>query len=782
MADVGQSGHVNNTEIVAENEGSEPRGLPNLADPDPVNSREGLNRQNTVDQENAALPATDPLRTHNSVTLSRTQSQREPEAPNDGINLRLIFEMLQEQRAAIAEQGMAIARLQSGQGEAGPEKAKGAVEIGRNEPRMVESDDSRAGSSTEVLKMLETLAKRVDSTEKRVETYNSRVDQIPGAPPLLKGPNSKRYVQRPFPPSAAPKLIPKRFKMPDIQKYNGTTDPHEHVTSYTCAIKGNDMEEDEIESVLLKKFGETLSKGALTWYDHLPEHSITSFEMLADAFVKAHAGAIKVQARKADIFRITQRDDELLREFVTRFQRERMELPPVPEEWAAQAFTKGLNMLSSVASAKLKENLLEYEAITWADVHNRYESKIRVEDDQFELSPIKLKADRGFEKPRRGYEAKSESSKERFRPYSHPERSNSRSEKPREGPSHFSGRGSKLDARPLNSRGLSFRSDTGSSASNKGPPRISEYNFNVSTSDLVSAISRISNVRWLKPLKTDPGQGDPSMVCEYHGTHGHKTEDCRHLREEVARLLKNGHLRDLLSERARNYYKGREVHQRVEPVEHQHIINMIVGGIDIPRVPIMKRTKISIIGEKRTRDHLPGGSISFDDGDAEGIIQPHNDLCGNFVLIFKTKVKRILIDPGSSANIIRWRVVEQLGLLDRIVPATRVLSGFNMASETTKGEISLPVNIEAAIQQTLFYVIEGDMKYNALLGRPWIHSMRAVPSTLHQLLKFPTLEGVKTIRGEQPAAKEMFAVEESVPRPKEPARKEMGITGGEAPQ
>ncbi|XP_060178113.1 uncharacterized protein LOC132608053 [Lycium barbarum] len=115
------------------------------------------------------------------------------------------------------------------------------------------------------------------------------------------------------------------------------------------------------------------------------------------------------------------------------------------------------------------------------------------------------------------------------------------------------------------------------------------------------------------------------------------------------------------------------------------------------------------------------------------------------------KVKRILIDLGSSANIIRWRVVEQLKLLDQIIPVARILSGFNMASETTKVEISLPINIDGTIQQTVFYVIEGDMKYNALLGRPWIQSMRAAPSTLHQLLKFPTPEGIKTIRGEQPA-------------------------------
>ena len=268
------------------------------------------------------------------------------------------------------------------------------------------------------------------------------------------------------------------------------------------------------------------------------------------------------------------------------------------------------------------------------------------------------------------------------------------------------------------------------------------------------------------------------MVCEYHGTHGHRTEDCRQLREEVARLLKNGHLRELLSERAKNHYKEREAHRRVEPVEPQHIINMIIGGTDTPRGPVMKRTKVSIVREKRNRDYLPEGSISFSNEDAEGIIQPHNDALVISILIFKTQVKRILIDPGSSANIIRWRVVEQLRLLDQIVPVARVLSGFNMASETTKGEISLPVNIDGTIQQTVFYVIEGDMKYNALLGRPWIHSMRAVPSTLHQLLKFPTPEGIKTIRGEQPAAREMFAVEEATPQPKKSDQKEEDSTGG----
>ncbi|XP_060183169.1 uncharacterized protein LOC132613135 [Lycium barbarum] len=232
-----------------------------------------------------------------------------------------------------------------------------------------------------------------------------------------------------------------------------------------------------------------------------------------------------------------------------------------------------------------------------------------------------------------------------------------------------------------------------------------------------------------------------------------QTDGCKGLRDEVARLLKNGHLREFLSERTNSHFKNTEKSKKTEPEEPQHVINMIIGGVEIPRGPTMKKTKFSITQEKRTRDYVPDEFISCSDEDVEGIIQPQNDALVISVLINKTHVKCILIDPCSSVNIIQWKVVEQLGLLDQIVPAARVLNGFNMACETTKGEITLPVNAAGVFQHTKFYVIDEEMRYNALLGRPWLHIMRAVLSTLHQMLKFPTLEGVKIIHGEKPAAK-----------------------------
>ncbi|XP_070040746.1 uncharacterized protein [Nicotiana tomentosiformis] len=193
---------------------------------------------------------------------------------------------------------------------------------------------------------------------------NARMDQIPGAPPVLKGPDSKKYTQLSYKPSTTPELILKRFKMPDVPKYDRTSDPQEHTTTYTTTVKGNDLAPHEIESILLKKFGETLTRGALTWYSLLPKHSIDSFELLADSFIKAYAGARKVQAPKTDIFRIAQGESELMRKFVTRFQKERMLLSAVLYEWAPEAFTKGLNPRSLDTSQKLKESLLEFHATT----------------------------------------------------------------------------------------------------------------------------------------------------------------------------------------------------------------------------------------------------------------------------------------------------------------------------------------------------------------------------------------------------------------------------------
>ena len=64
-----------------------------------------------------------------------------------------------------------------------------------------------------------------------------------------------------------------------------------------------------------------------------------------------------------------------------------------------------------------------------------------------------------------------------------------------------------------------------------------------------------------------------------------------------------------------------------------------------------------------------------------------------------------------------------------------------------KGQISLPVNMEGKEVTVTFIVVALFSPHTAILGRPWIHAMGVVPSTLHVKVKFCTEQGIAVVRG-----------------------------------
>ncbi|CAA7029314.1 unnamed protein product [Microthlaspi erraticum] len=58
-----------------------------------------------------------------------------------------------------------------------------------------------------------------------------------------------------------------------------------------------------------------------------------------------------------------------------------------------------------------------------------------------------------------------------------------------------------------------------------------------------------------------------------------------------------------------------------------------------------------------------------------------------------------------------------------------------------------------------FVVIDRSTIYNIILEGPWLYSIKAILSTYHQCLKFPTRDGIVTIRGNQRLAQNMFVTD-----------------------
>ena len=100
---------------------------------------------------------------------------------------------------------------------------------------------------------------------------------------------------------------------------------------------------------------------------------------------------------------------------------------------------------------------------------------------------------------------------------------------------------------------------------------------------------------------------------------------------------------------------------------------------------------------------------------------PHYDALVLTLCINGFDVHRVLIDPGSAVNLLQLPPFNQMKLSPLILnSAERILSGFNRATTTTLGDITLPVQAGLITQQVLFSVVEDLGQYNYIVGRAWL--------------------------------------------------------------
>ena len=146
--------------------------------------------------------------------------------------------------------------------------------------------------------------------------------------------------------------------------------------------------------------------------------------------------------------------------------------------------------------------------------------------------------------------------------------------------------------------------------------------------------------------------------------------------------------------------------------------------------------------------------MSFNEADARGVKQPHNDPLIIMLNIERFNTKRILVDNGSSANIIYLPAFQQLKLdPKRLRPFESPFVSFSGDKVYPRGIVTLTVTVGTQPRQLTrqldFLVVDCLSSYNVIIGRPTLNRWKAATSTYCLKVKFPTNNGVDEVRGDQ---------------------------------
>ncbi|KAG7552243.1 Retrotransposon gag domain [Arabidopsis thaliana x Arabidopsis arenosa] len=167
-----------------------------------------------------------------------------------------------------------------------------------------------------------------------------------------------------------------------------------------------------------------------------------------------------------------------------------------------------------------------------------------------------------------------------------------------------------------------------------------------------------------------------------------------------------------------------------EPRSSKGKINVILGGSKLCRdtISAIKKHRRNVLLKANLGEEIDfqGASISFDEEETRHLERPHDNALVITLDVANFKVSRILIDTGSSVDLIFLGTLERMGISRAdIVGPPSPLVAFTSESAMSLGTIKLPVLAKNVSKIVDFVVFDKPAAYNIILGTPWIYQMKA---------------------------------------------------------
>ncbi|KAL2238352.1 UNVERIFIED_CONTAM: Transposon Ty3-G Gag-Pol polyprotein [Sesamum indicum] len=551
----------------------------------------------------------------------------------------------------------------------------------------------------------------VESVSKQIAKLGRQIDEL-----KKRGEIVSQHRNSPFCNQILIETVPPNFRMPDFTKYDGTRDPLEHLAAFDMVMNLY----GQPGPINAKLFVTTLTGKAQEWFVTLPPGSIESHEQLTQKFAFHFASKRKQKRSATHLFTIRQQDNEALKSFMGRFNNGTLEVPDLRIDMMVSILIHGLKK-GAFASALARDPPTDIEQLM------NMAQKYIDEEEMNALKDGEWRSDEG--RGRRIYDK---------------EERRSRHERNRE----------------------------------QYQRKYQKYTpLNTTRAKALLMLERKDVLRWPKPTRATPARKNSHKYCRFHRERGHDTDECYQLKDEIERLIRQGYFKDLI---ARNYQDGNRKsrswsrerragngigagHNARENAPVKGIIHSIAG----PDKGYSKRARkkierrMSVVTDRQIMNVSSEVDITFGAQDLKEKVGDDNDPMVIKMDIANFTVHKVLVDNGSSADIILQEVLTKMGLGDtRLGPVRSPLVGFGGGEVDSLGTIELPVSIgDEPRRRTLmvkFLVVETPFAYNVILGRPGLNSFRAIVSTYHLRMKFPTPAGIGEVACDQKEARRCY--------------------------
>ena len=182
-----------------------------------------------------------------------------------------------------------------------------------------------------------------EGVEARIKNLENQIQKL-GRTPDRDHVNTE--TESPFTDQVMRFTVPRKFKQPHLDSYNGSGSPVDHVRAYKAqmALATN------ADELLCLAFPSTLKGPAAQWFHSLKPRSVKEFKELSKLFISQFIGMHDRPQPDTQLLTVKQQKGESLKDFVDRFNQQKLQIYNLNETVAIAAFCSGVQHTKCSAS------------------------------------------------------------------------------------------------------------------------------------------------------------------------------------------------------------------------------------------------------------------------------------------------------------------------------------------------------------------------------------------------------------------------------------------------